>query len=116
MALTTRRTDPVYAGETWQEDLQVKDETGAPLDLTGASVRVELLYPRSLCPALSAEIGSGVTLTDPATGVITWVFDNTKTASLCPGVYTARVTLTRASVVTVVADYRVPIITSENAQ
>jgi hypothetical protein len=110
MALTTRRTDPIYAGETWQEDVQLKDERGAPLDLTGASVRVDLFYPNTDRPALSAEIGSGVTLTDPANGVVTWVFDSARTASLCPGVYTARVTLTRSGVVTVAINYRLPIL------
>ena len=106
MALTTRRTDPIYAGETWQEDVQFKDETGAPLNLTGASVQVELFYPDTTCPALSAEIGSGVTLPYPANGVVTWVFDSSRTASLCPGVYTARVTLARSGVVTVAINYR----------
>jgi hypothetical protein len=110
MALVTRRTDPIYAGETWQEDLQIKDDAGLPLDLTGASVRVVLLSPGKTTPALEGNVGSGVTITDPTTGVITWLFSSAATGSLCSGVYTVRVYLNRAGVTTVVETYRLPIL------
>lgn len=109
MALVTRRTDPIYAGETWQEDLPVTDENGSPLDLTDAAVKVELFYPNSRCAALTGEIGSGVTI--PSLGVISWRFEASQTADLCAGVYQVRVTATRDGVVAVLETYRLPIIT-----
>lgn len=110
MALTTRRTDPIYAGETWQEDLQIKDEAGLPINLAGAGVRVVLLPPGSTTPALDASVGSGVTITTPASGVITWLFSSGSTGNLSAGVHTVRVIMTKLGATTVVENYRLPVL------
>lgn len=112
MALSTRRLDPVFAGETWQEDIAVTDENGALFDLTDIAAKVEVLPSRGRAAILSAEIGSGVSL--PATGIVRWVFTAAQTASLCAGTYPVKITITRDSTVLVLENFRLPILSGDN--
>lgn len=111
MAQSTRRLDPVYAGETWQEDILVTDENGVAFDLTGAAVSVEVFHRRSRTQALSASIGSGVSM--PAIGIIEWVFTADQTGSLCAGAYPVKITVTRDGTVLVLENFTVTILSGD---
>lgn len=105
MAYRTRRTDPIYAGETWQEEIQVTDENGVLLDLTGATVTVAVYPPGCRSPRLTASASY------PARGIVSWRFEASETARLCGGVHTVRVTATRTDTVTVLENFRLPVLT-----
>lgn len=109
MAYRTRRTDPIYAGETWQDEIQVKDENGVLLDMTGATVTVAVYPPGCRSPRLTASTPSSVTY--PSRGIVSWRFEASETARLCGGVHTVRITATRTDTVTVLENFRLPVLT-----
>lgn len=109
MAYRTRRIDPIYAGETWQEEIQVTDESGVLLDLTDATIKVEVYPPNCCSPRLTASTPDAVTY--PSRGIVSWRFEASETRGLCAGVHTVRITATRTDTVTVLDNFRLPVIT-----
>lgn len=87
-AMQAMRGDPVK----WA--LSVTDEaTGAAVDITGWSPRVTVkpswAWPDSsdASAAMTATVGSGLTVTSPASGAIALAFTSAQTTALDPGVY-----------------------------
>lgn len=112
MATITRRLDPVYSGETWQEDILVTDENNHPFDLVGSKIKVEVFRPNSRSAGLTASMGAGVAM--PATGVVEWVFSPGQTASLCAGVHSVKITVSRDGAVLVLENFRLPVLSGVN--
>lgn len=57
----------------------IKDGSGTPIDITGATVRAQIrLLPSSVTAAATATC----TLVTPASGLFTWTFSDTDTAAL----------------------------------
>jgi hypothetical protein len=71
--MTTTNLATTYAGDTYQVDFLLKTSTGAPQDLSGATVRFGLARPGCLSSPVYTAVsgGSDLTITDETGGAIT---------------------------------------------
>ena len=58
------RPAQIYRGDTWLRSWIIKDSTGVPVDLTGASARMHVRNTDDL--TLSVSVGTGLTITADA--------------------------------------------------
>ena len=66
---------------TWQ------DNTGAPIDTSGYSVQLQIRNQVDNSSVLGLAVGSGITLTTPASGITTYRVTGTQTAAIPVGTY-----------------------------
>lgn len=84
-------TDILYlkGGATWDPVMELSDADGAPLNLTGASARLQARSSASAEPALSLDTGDGTLVLDLEAGTITWAVSAVVSAAVPPGRYAA---------------------------
>lgn len=66
---------------TWQ------DPSGNPIDTTGYSVKLQIRNQVDNSLILTLTVGSGITLTTPASGITTYQVTGTQTAAIPVGTY-----------------------------
>jgi hypothetical protein len=72
--------------EDWPERVEITDEDGTAINLSSATIRLEVRAKGSRSASLSAESGDGV-LTGNSSGVIEWRFPADDMEDLSPGTY-----------------------------
>ena len=84
-----------YKGQTWEQPLYIKDKTGAPIDLTGATVKAQV-RPSDNSTTLTAEMTCSLV---PENGEINLLLSADVTANLQTGVYAYDVKVVDANAV-----------------
>lgn len=79
----------------WTEQVQVTDDAGALIDLTGATIVFQVRNQSSGSLILEAKTADG-TITIDGTGVYSWSFTAPQMAAVCPGTYDVGVLITLA--------------------
>ena len=77
----------MFAGNTRVVRIAVKGETGAPVDITGGTVKWILARTMTGAPLVEKATGAGVELVNPAAGTFSVTLDPADTADLEDGVY-----------------------------
>jgi len=93
------RFQPITNRETWLDRVEIRDESGAVIDLSDADARLEVRAQPDGGTALSARSGDG-TLSTSASGLIEWQFSETKTRNLAPGLYSVGLVYTLNGITT----------------
>lgn len=86
MSQATTTTASIYAGEDVSITVNVKDTDGNAEDITGMSFSYKV-WKGSSAAVLTKTTGSGITLTTPASGVLTISMADTDTDALTPATY-----------------------------
>ena len=85
----------IKRGDTWQEIITWKDNNGDPIDITGASIRVQLRNREDDSLALTASTSTGeITITNPTGGVATQRVEYITMRDVEPGKYNCDVEIT----------------------
>lgn len=58
----------VYRGDTWDGQVFTVSLNGAPIDLTGCTIRMQVRLNRAATPILDISTTSGITIVDAAAG------------------------------------------------
>lgn len=80
----------VSTREDWIQAVDVVDENGDDVTITGATIRLAVRKKGDTAPSLTAEDGDGITISTPT---FTWSFDPDDMGGLCPGQYEVGVTI-----------------------
>ncbi len=94
-------------GDTINLRVPVVDQDGAPVDITGAAVRMTVkrnLSDADLSALITRTVGDGVTLTTPEAGIADVTITATQTATLTPAKYYWDVQVTLSGTVSTVAE------------
>ena len=87
-----------YPGDTWKLEASLHDDTGAPLDLTGAQITWTVREAFSGDLVLTLTIGDGITISgDPAEGKAVIIVSPESSVAIAPGNYVDMVRVTLAS-------------------
>jgi hypothetical protein len=73
--------------EDWDQSITVVSSSGAPVDITGASISLGLRDQKNKTQLVGAQVGNGITLTDPVNGVFQWLISADQVRGLCQGTY-----------------------------
>ncbi len=76
--------------ETWNQSIDVVDESGDDIDISTATITLAVRKQGDTSPILTATNGSGITIASPA---FTWNFTVSQTNQLCAGNYEVGVTI-----------------------
>lgn len=105
--LKTRRIDPIYRGESWQEEFQVTDDNGEPLNMIGSDIWIEIAPSYCDNAYRTGRVDSGITLMPP--NIISWHFGPEQMPRQS-GVYRVKLWASREDAKLVLAAFRLPII------
>lgn len=77
----------MFAGDSRTITVTVKNDQGAAVDITGATLKWQAAPSVSGAAVISKTSGSGIDLTSPSTGVFTITLDGADTDALGEGVF-----------------------------
>lgn len=85
----------VIRGDTWRQPISVQDDTGAPVDVTGATfvLRVREI-PESEDDTAPTVLEQELTISDATGGDIFWLFTSTETRTLVDDAYLVELEIT----------------------
>lgn len=79
---------PTTNRQDWTETAQIKDEeTGAAINITGATIFLSVRDPKSEVEVLNASVGNRITLTDPTQGIFEWTFTDNDMSGVVANTY-----------------------------
>jgi hypothetical protein len=77
----------VNQGIDWIFTTTITDQNGAAIDLTGYQVQLQIRNQVDNSLILALTVGSGITLTTPTAGLVTYRATGTQTAAIPVGTY-----------------------------
>jgi len=91
---TMRENIEIVQGVTYSRTVTVRDSAGTKINVTGATATWKLAKEADATADLSLSVGSGITLTTPAQGLITIAVTAAQADALAAGTYVHECKLT----------------------
>lgn len=86
--------EPVSNRVSWADTIFVFDSDPGDTDITGCSISMAVRDKKCDRAVLSAEVGSGITITDATGGEFTFSFTRDQMYGIDPGTYKVGITIT----------------------
>lgn len=100
----------IYSGSDLLLEIAASDSSGAPLNLAGARINWVLAARGTTAPLIAKNIGSGISVADPVSGMFSVTLDAIDTSGLAAGYYDHQATVLDANNKRSVLDLAAPLI------